>query len=162
MADKIMWAPWRSAFILGEREKGCVFCSRPKEEDSCENLIVYRGEKVYVILNKYPYNTGHALVVPYRHIGQVEKLTVQESTELFSVSQKTVAAMKRALNPHGFNLGMNLGPAAGAGIPKHLHMHIVPRWTGDSNFMPIVGQTNVVSIPLEPVYDALRKELSGE
>lgn len=137
-----------------------MFCNRPKERDGFKNLIVYRGEKNFIILNKFPYNTGHTLIVPYRHIGQVEKLTAAESAEFFALTQKTVAAIKKCMNPHGFNLGMNLGQAAGAGIPKHLHMHIVPRWTGDNNFMPIVGKSHVVSIPLEPVYEALRKELN--
>lgn len=160
MTDKMIWAPWRSAFILDKKEKGCVFCNRQKKKDSLKNLIIYRGEYNFIILNKYPYNTGHTLVVPYRHVGLLEKLTEEESREFFELVRKTVVAIKKALKPNAMNLGMNLGRSAGAGVPGHIHMHIVPRWQGDTNFMPVVGKTSVVSIPLEPVYEALRKEFS--
>ncbi len=160
MADKSLWAPWRSGFILGKKEKGCVFCTRLKMKDSVKNLIVYRGDKTFVILNKFPYNVGHTLVLPYRHIGQVEKLTEAESVELMFLVQRTVRAIKSALKPDSLNLGMNLGRSSGAGVPGHCHMHIVPRWTGDTNFMPVVGKTKVHSVPMEPVYEALRKELN--
>lgn len=160
MADRSLWAPWRSGFILGKKEKGCVFCKRLKMKDSVKNLIVYRGEKTFVILNKFPYNVGHTLVLPYRHIGQVEKLTEKESQEMMALVQRTVTAIKKALKPDSLNLGMNLGRSSGAGVPGHCHMHIVPRWSGDTNFMPVIGNTKVHSIPIEPVYDALRKELN--
>jgi len=129
-------------------------------KDSVKNLIVYRGKKAFVILNKFPYNSGHALIVPNRHVGQIEKLNDEESREFFELTQKTVVAIKRALKPSSMNLGMNLGRVSGAGIPGHVHMHVVPRWHGDTNFMPVIGQTNVVSVPLEPVYEALKKEFS--
>ncbi|MFQ5454317.1 MAG: HIT domain-containing protein [Candidatus Zixiibacteriota bacterium] len=158
MADKIIWAPWRAKFILGKKEKGCVFCKRKKMKDSVKNLIIYRGEKVFIILNKYPYNTGHALIVPYRHIRQIEKLTREESIEFFALTQKAVAVIKKVLKPTSLNLGMNLGRISGAGVPNHVHMHVVPRWQGDTNFMPVIGKTSVVSIPLEPIYKALRTE----
>ena len=155
-----MWAPWRAAFILSEKESGCIFCNRFKMEDSVQNLIVYRGENVFVILNKYPYNTGHAMVVPNRHIGDLEDLTPEESQEMMLLTQRTVVALKNTLHPHSMNCGMNLGEGAGAGIPGHLHMHVVPRWNGDTNFMPVIGKTHVVSIPLEPIYNLLREELN--
>lgn len=158
MKDRKIWAPWRSEFILGRKEKGCVFCNRLKQRDSIKNLIIHRADKSFVILNKFPYNSGHVMVVPKRHVGTLEKLDHDESTELFELTRTTVAALKRALNPDGLNLGMNLGRIAGAGIPGHLHMHIVPRWTGDTNFMPVVGNTDVVSVPLEYVYDRIRAE----
>ena len=160
MAGNTMWAPWRAAFILGKREKGCIFCNRLKMKDSVKNLIMYRGESCFVILNKFPYNTGHTLIVPKRHIGQLEKLNQAEAAELFELTRKTVTAIKKTLKPHALNVGMNLGRMSGAGIPSHLHMHIVPRWNGDTNFFPVIGKTSVVSIPLEPVYDLIFKELA--
>jgi ATP adenylyltransferase len=163
MADKMIWAPWRAEFILGEKEEGCVFCNRYKQKkDSVENLIVHRGAKNFVILNKYPYNPGHALVVPNRHIDQLEKLTPEESVEFFDLTRLTVKLMKEAYRPQSVNIGMNLGLESGAGIPEHLHMHIVPRWQGDSNFMPVIGKTRVLSIPMEYVYDALKKEFDKQ
>jgi len=160
MDDKILWAPWRADFILAEKEKGCIFCRRLKMKDSVRNLIVYRGDKAFVILNKFPYNSGHTMIVPNRHVAHVEKLNEAESREFFELIQKTVVAIKRALKPGSLNLGMNLGRISGAGIPSHVHMHVVPRWHGDTNFMPVIGKTNVVSVPLEPVYEALKKEFS--
>lgn len=158
MTDKTIWAPWRAEFILGKKEKGCIFCKRLKRKDSVRNLIVYRGQKSFVILNKYPYNPGHAMVVPKRHVAHIEKLTAVEAAEFFELTRLTVKLMKKALKPHSLNIGMNLGRSSGAGIPEHLHMHIVPRWNGDTNFMPVIGLTKVVSVPLEPIYDAIKKE----
>lgn len=156
MADKTIWAPWRSDFILGEKEKGCVFCRLAGEKrKSFKNLILYRTEKSYIVMNKYPYNVGHVLIVPKRHIGVLERLTKQESMEIMELSQLTLKVMKECLRPGAFNLGMNLGRPAGAGIPRHLHMHIVPRWMGDSNFLPIVGGTRVHSVPMKYVYKRL-------
>jgi ATP adenylyltransferase len=161
MAGNILWAPWRAAFILGKKEKGCVFCNRHRMKDSVKSLIVFRGEHNFVILNKYPYNTGHTLVVPNRHVGLLEKLTEAEATEFFELTRKTVTVLKRTLKPHAINVGMNLGRMSGAGVPGHVHMHIVPRWNGDTNFMPVLGRTSVVSIPLEPVWKAMRREFSS-
>ena len=161
MGEKRLWAPWRAPFILGKKEKGCVFCNRLKMRDSVKNLILYRGETCFIILNKFPYNSGHTLVLPYRHIGQLEKLREEEANEMFALTRKAVVAIKRALKPASLNLGMNLGRVSGAGIPGHVHMHIVPRWTGDTNFMPVIGKSHVISVPLEPVYKAIRRELQG-
>ena len=158
MSDEKLWAPWRAGFILSKKEKGCIFCRRLKEKDSVKNLIVYRGQKALVILNKFPYNAGHTMIVPIRHVGQIEKLKADEGEEFFELLKKTVAIIKKVLKPTSMNLGMNLGKTSGAGVPGHLHMHIVPRWTGDTNFMPIIGKTKVVSLPLEPIYKKLRKE----
>lgn len=156
MANNNIWAPWRSDFILGEKEKGCVFCRLAAEKrKSLKNLILYRTEKSYIVMNKFPYNAGHVLIVPNRHIGILERLTKTESMEMMELSQLTIKIMKDCLRPGAFNLGMNLGRPAGAGIPRHLHMHIVPRWMGDSNFMPIVGGTRVHSVPMEYVYKRL-------
>ncbi|MFH1373400.1 MAG: HIT domain-containing protein [bacterium] len=157
MDDKTIWAPWRVGFILGEKEQGCIFCNRIKMEDTVENLIVHRGRKNIVILNKYPYNSGHSMIVPMRHIAHLEELTTEEANEFFELTRRTVTVTKQAFNPHSFNIGMNLGETSGAGIPEHLHMHVVPRWQGDTNFMPVIGKTNVVSVPLEPLWEALKK-----
>lgn len=157
MPNDILWAPWRSAFVLSKKEKGCVFCKRFKMKDSVENLVIHRGRKAFVILNKFPYNTGHALVVPNRHVGHLEKMTPEEANEFFELTRLTVKVIKKTLKPQSMNIGMNLGRGSGAGVPGHLHMHIVPRWIGDTNFMPVLGKTNVVSVPLEPVFERLRK-----
>ena len=155
-----MWAPWRAEFILSKKEKGCVFCNRLKKKDSVKNLIVYRGGKNFVILNKFPYNAGHAMIVPKRHIAHLEKLTDAEAVEFFDLTRKTIKVIKKRLKPHSLNIGMNLGRSSGAGIPEHLHMHVVPRWQGDTNFMPVIGKTSIVSIPLEPIYKMLREEFA--
>lgn len=156
MSDNILWAPWRAGFVKGPKEKGCVFCNRLKQKDSVSNLIVHRGERCFVILNKFPYNSGHAMVIPLRHVGNLEQLKANEVSELMALTQTTVRLLKSIVRPSSFNLGMNLGKSSGAGVPGHLHMHIVPRWIGDTNFMPVVGKTKVVSVPLEDIYHALR------
>ena len=155
-----MWAPWRAEFVLGEKEEGCIFCNRIKMEDTIENLIVHRGRLNVVILNKYPYNSGHSMIVPIRHIAHLEQLTEEEAIEFFELTRKTITAIKNGIKPHSLNIGMNLGEVSGAGIPEHLHMHVVPRWQGDTNFMPVIGKTSVISVPLEPVYEVLRKEFA--
>jgi ATP adenylyltransferase len=157
MADKIIWAPWRVSFIKGKREKGCVFCRRFRLKDTADNLIVHRGKTCFVILNKYPYNAGHTMVVPNRHIGDLAKLSPTEAREFFDLTRRTAGLIEKILKPHAMNLGMNLGESSGAGIPGHIHMHLVPRWNGDTNFMPVIGGTKVISVPLEPIYTALRK-----
>jgi ATP adenylyltransferase len=157
MDENAIWAPWRAGFVLSEKEKGCIFCNRLKMEDSIENLIVYRASKNFVILNKFPYNCGHTMIVPNRHVAQLEQLTPEEAIEFFELTRTTVAVMKETLKPHSLNVGMNLGETSGAGIPNHLHLHAVPRWQGDTNFMPVIGKTKVISVPLEPVYEALRE-----
>jgi ATP adenylyltransferase len=158
MSDNLLWAPWRAGFVLGEKEKGCIFCNRLAMEDSVENLIVHRGQLNIVILNKYPYNSGHTMIVPKRHIAHLEELSEDEAVEFFALTRETISVIKTAIKPHSLNIGMNLGRSSGAGIPEHLHLHIVPRWHGDANFMPVIGKTKVVSVPLEPVYEALRAE----
>jgi ATP adenylyltransferase len=159
MENNILWATWRSEFILGEKEEGCPLCNAlAKENDSVENLIAYRGETCFVILNKFPYNSGHLMVSPYRHICGLEMMTEEESSEMFALVRKSVELLQKVIAPHTFNLGMNLGEGSGAGIPEHLHMHIVPRWNGDTSFMLVTGKTKVVSVPLEPIYEALKKE----
>jgi ATP adenylyltransferase len=156
--DKL-WAPWREKFILCEKETGCFFCRAAKGKKDEENLILLRGKKCFVILNRYPYNNGHLMVAPYRHVGKLENLKEEELFELLKTSQLCVRIIKAGLKPNGLNLGMNLGKVSGAGVADHLHLHIVPRWTGDTNFMPILADTKIVSIGLKQTYKQLKKEL---
>jgi ATP adenylyltransferase len=142
--------------VKGKKEKGCVFCKRFRVADTVENLIVHRGKSCFVILNKFPYNAGHTMIVPNRHIGDLSRLTAAESREFFELTRRTASVIQKTLQPHAMNIGMNLGESSGAGVPDHLHMHIVPRWNGDTNFMPVVGGTKVISVPLEPIYETLR------
>lgn len=154
-----LWAPWRLAFILKKKE-GCIFCQKPQEGKDEENFILLRGEKNFIILNTYPYNPGHLMVAPYRHIANPEDLTPQEIEEHFQLVFRMIKALKSAFNPQGFNIGMNLGKGSGAGIVDHLHTHIVPRWEGDTNFMPIIANTKVIAESLTSVYERLKDVLS--
>jgi len=153
---KKLWAPWRAGYILGPKEKGCLLCRIPQEDKDEENLVIWRGELGYVMLNRYPYNTGHLMIVPYRHEGGLEKLDARESLEMMQLAQHSITALKESLKPQGFNLGVNLGSVAGAGIGEHLHMHIVPRWGGDTNFMPVLASTKVISQALKETHCALK------
>jgi ATP adenylyltransferase len=144
-----LWTPHRMAYILGENKpdhdesEGCPFC-RLITLDDAEGLIVARGELVYAVLNLYPYNPGHLMVVPYRHVADYPDLTPAETVELAEFTQRAMLVARRVSSPHGFNIGMNQGVIAGAGIAAHLHQHVVPRWGGDANFMPVVGHTKVL------------------
>lgn len=155
---EILWAPWRMKYILKDKEEGCIFCTKPAEGADKENLILLRGEQCFVIMNFYPYNNGHLMVVPYRHIANLEDLTEGENLEMMRLIGRCVSVLKKAISPHGFNIGMNLGKMAGAGVENHLHFHIVPRWEGDTNYMPIIGHTNVVSEGLEQTWEKLKRE----
>lgn len=150
-----IWAPWRMGYILSSKTEGCIFCQKVAEENDEENLILYRGGSCFLILNTFPYNCGHLMVVPYRHIGEVEKLDESESLELMRLTQLSVQTLRDILNPEGFNLGMNLGRVSGAGVEGHLHIHIVPRWNGDTNFMPLLADTKVLSESLRETYKKL-------
>jgi ATP adenylyltransferase len=153
-----LWAPWRMKYIkegIGKPENGCIFCTKPKESDDRGNLILYRGKDAFVICNKFPYNNGHLMVVPYLHTCSLDEVNDACSQELWKLVAKARNVLAKAFAPDGFNIGMNLGRVAGAGIDTHLHVHIVPRWNGDSNFMPVIGGTKVISQGLEETYDAL-------
>lgn len=153
-----LWTPWRMEYIQaakGESE-GCVFCELPEKDDDEQVRILKRGERGFVVLNSYPYNPGHVMVAPFRHTGDLESLDAEEQLELGGLLQDAVRALREEMEPHGFNVGMNLGRIAGAGIPDHLHWHVVPRWSGDTNFMPIVGQTRVLPELLDETYRRLR------
>jgi len=153
----ILWAPWRMEYIRGEKESGCIFCNRIPQKNDRENLIVTRGKTCFIIMNRYPYNNGHLMIVPNRHVGALENLTPEESAEMMHLLQQSARALNEAMLPHGFNIGMNIGKAAGAGIDDHLHFHIVPRWSADTNFMPILGHTKVVSEALQDTWAILQK-----
>ena len=153
-----LWAPWRVKYvtkIIGKSRGACIFCKMAKEKRDSQNLIFLRSELAFAVLNLYPYNNGHSLVLPFRHVDDLSKLKKTERDDLFSLLLYTKALLQKVLKPKGFNIGMNLGRAAGAGFPGHLHIHIVPRWQGDINFMPAVGNTKVVSQSLEALYDHL-------
>jgi len=148
-----LWAPWRIEYIMGEKNKECIFCQKSKEHKDEENYILLRRKKCIVMLNIFPYNNGHLMIAPYRHIGSIEQLNKEES------EAQMVKLLKRVLHPAGFNIGMNLGKVAGAGIVGHLHIHVVPRWRGDSNFMPVISETKVISEALQKTYQKLKEGL---
>ncbi|MDD4202423.1 MAG: HIT domain-containing protein [Candidatus Omnitrophica bacterium] len=156
-----LWAPWREKYLYGQKEKKCVFCIEKKKDKSYDkkHLIIYRGKYCFSILNKYPYNNGHIMVVPYRHINAIEKLADKEILEMFKIIKRTKEILDDKLHPGGYNIGMNLGRTAGAGITGHIHIHIVPRWDGDANFMAILGNTRVISQSLNALYDIMVKSL---
>lgn len=160
-----MWAPWRKAYIRPSKspQNGCLFCrliQLPASQDS-KNYIVKRTPLNFAILNLYPYNNGHVLIVPNRHVDRIEKLTDAEKLDWLELYEEVAQALQSKMKAQGLNVGMNLGRAAGAGIPKHLHLHIVPRWKGDVNFMPVLGGTKVISESLASVHDVLSKALHG-
>jgi len=154
-----LWAPWRMAYIEVPRAEGCVFCTKPAEGDDREQLILYRGELCFVLMNLFPYNNGHLMVTPYRHTADLPSLTAEEQAEMMALTQYCVTLLGEAMRPDGYNVGMNLGRTAGAGIADHLHMHVVPRWNGDTNFMPVLGETKVLPDALHGTYDRLAAAL---
>lgn len=151
---KQLWAPWRMEFITSDKKSGgCVFCDLPKETQDKKNLIIHRATKVFVILNKFPYNLGHMMVVPFEHTHEFNKLSTEQLVEMTSEAQKVVDVLSEVYKPDGFNMGMNLGQAAGAGIKDHLHWHVVPRWNGDTNFMPVLGETKGMPEHLQTCFE---------
>jgi ATP adenylyltransferase len=144
-------------YITGEESSRCIFCLREAGHDDRGGLILYRGSKGFVMMNRYPYNNGHVMVAPYRHVGNVEILDDDESLDLMKLIQRSVTSISKILNPHGFNIGVNLGQVAGAGVVDHMHVHVVPRWNGDTNFMPVLSDTKVINEELEETYDKLKE-----
>ena len=149
--DKL-WAPWRSEYIktTAHKSNSCIFCDN-------KLYIIVQGDKAFAVLNTFPYNAGHIMVTPVRHVANIEELSPAELSEVFTMVQKCVSKLKDKLKPDGFNIGMNVGKVGGAGVEGHLHIHIVPRWNGDTNFMPIVANTKVVSQSLEETYNLLKE-----
>ncbi len=140
-----LWAPWRNKFIYHRKAKGCIFCEKPRLRQDAKNFLIERGKTVYSMLNLYPYNNGHVMISPYRHLKTITQLTTEETLELFQMLQRTLKKLDKALRPHGYNVGFNIGRIAGAGYDKHVHLHVVPRWLGDTNFMPVVADSKVIS-----------------
>lgn len=158
-----LWAPWRYPYLKSLRQEtgnDCIFCVKPEENKDKENLIVFRGDQTFVMMNKFPYNNGHLLIIPYRHLGELGTCNSEEQKELFEILTKSITIFRETMNPDGFNIGMNLGQAAGAGIADHIHFHIVPRWNGDTNYMPIVSDTRVISMSLEDGWELLHQKFN--
>ena len=151
-----IWAPWRIKYIQMAQIEGCILCDKPKENNDALNYILYRGDKNFVIMNSYPYNPGHLMIAPYRHIANLEELTDEELHEHFNVVSRSIKLLKQVFKPDGFNLGINMGKVAGAGINDHIHTHIVPRWQGDTNFMPVLSDVKVVPEALTETYEKLK------
>ena len=154
-----IWAPWRMEYIQMEKPQGCILCEKPGQNNDAENYILYRGGKNFVILNSYPYSPGHLMIAPYRHIASLEELTEEERHEHFDIVSRSIKLLRQELNPEGFNLGVNIGKVAGAGIVDHVHTHIVPRWQGDTNFMTVISDIRVVPEALDKTYQKLKGKL---
>lgn len=156
----ILWAPWRIQYIrtANSQPQGCIFCDKPEENKDEENMILFRGKLNFVIMNAFPYNPGHLMVVPYRHLGKLEDMNPEERNEHYEIVSRAVGILRADTKTDCFNLGMNLGRTAGAGIADHIHTHIVPRWNGDNNFMPVIGETRVISESLADIYKRLKEK----
>jgi len=157
---KKLWAPWRFEYIASanDTDEECIFCTKPKESNDEQNLITYRSQHSFIMLNKYPYNNGHLMIVPYIHESDLIKLNDEILLDLQHTLQKAILALNNTMHPHGLNIGINMGRTAGAGIDRHLHYHLVPRWNGDTNFMPIIAETKVVSESLVDSWRKLKRE----
>ena len=156
-----LWAPWRIKYIGKLKKEKCFLCRVIKENKDRKNLVILRSKNAISLLNIYPYNNGHTMIAPRKHINSLEKLSPEQVKDIFSHIKKVLAALKKALNPEGFNVGLNLGKASGAG-ERHLHIHIVPRWMGDTNFMPILNNTKVISQNLKQTYRKIKGKLNEE
>ena len=163
MTHETLWAPWRLAYIKSEPPKpdetGCFLCRYRDQDNDAENLVLYRTAHSLVVLNRFPYNNGHILVAPLDHKAEMKELSDEELLDCQKQIQKLTSLLSEAINAEGFNVGLNLGRVAGAGLPGHLHWHIVPRWNGDTNFMPVVGDTKVIPQSLRALYDLLQPHL---
>jgi ATP adenylyltransferase len=158
-----LWTPWRYAYVSStEKAAGCVFCEAPKEADDAKVLIVHRGQHCFVILNAYPYTPGHVMIVPYQHLDELQKLPVEAAHEMINLSQRMETVLRELYRPDGINLGMNIGKAAGAGIAGHIHMHVLPRWVADANFLSVVGETRILPETLDVTWKRMREALRPE
>jgi len=153
-----LWTPWRYAYVSSTHQSSeCVFCEAAKEKDDAKTKIVYRGNHCFIILNAYPYTPGHVMIVPYAHLDELLKLPSEAANEMISLSQRMESLLRELYRPDGINLGMNIGKAAGAGIAGHIHMHVLPRWVADANFMSVVGETRVLPEALDVTWEKMRK-----
>lgn len=154
-----LWAPWRIRYILGEKESGCFFCRKSQEATDAKNLVLVRDRTCFALLNTYPYNPGHLMIAPYKHTGELDDLGEQELTEFMALTRRCKQILTGAVRPDGFNIGLNLGKPAGAGVLDHVHMHVVPRWNGDTNYMPVLSDTRVIPQALDELYATLLKHV---
>jgi ATP adenylyltransferase len=164
VANQRIWAPWRLAYVKDaskDSDEECIFCAKPQADDDEANLIVHRGDRAFVILNLFPYTNGHMMVAPYEHIGAIEAIDAETIAEMMALGQQGIRILDQVYGPQGFNVGFNQGRVAGAGVEHHIHMHVVPRWGGDTNFMPVLGDTRVMPQSLEDSYAALREKFDG-
>ena len=158
MANHRIWAPWRLKYVKGAADDAggeCIFCEKPAEGDDEATLIVHRGRRCFVILNKFPYTNGHLMVAPYEHLATLPELEAETVAEMMALVQRAMTVLEDRYSPHGYNVGVNQGRVAGAGVEHHIHMHVVPRWGGDTNFMPVLADTRVMPQTLEESYEAL-------
>jgi ATP adenylyltransferase len=156
-----LWAPWRMAYIAPKSpQQGCIFCIFPADENDAEHYILHRGERCFMMLNLYPYSSGHLMIAPYQHVETIEKLDAETLAELMAQAQLALKALRLTMKPDGFNMGINEGKAAGAGFADHVHLHVVPRWEGDTNFMPVLADVKVIPEHLENVYKQLKLVLT--
>jgi ATP adenylyltransferase len=159
VANFRIWAPWRLAYVKDaskDNEEECIFCAKPAQNEDEANLIVHRGERCFVILNLFPYTNGHLMIAPYEHTGRLQELPEGTVAEMMGLAQRAMARLELVYDPHGYNVGFNQGRVAGAGVEHHIHLHVVPRWGGDTNFMPVIADTKVMPQTLEQSYEALR------
>jgi ATP adenylyltransferase len=160
-----LWSPWRYAYITGAsgqpQDAACIFCEKQKQHDDKKSLVVYRGEHCFVILNAYPYTSGHVMIVPYAHVDELRKLDPAAAAEMMMLTQKVEGALRELYRPDGINVGMNIGTAAGAGIAGHIHMHALPRWVADANFMSVIGETRVLPEALDITWERMSKALNA-
>lgn len=157
MANQRIWAPWRLRYVKdAKRSDECVFCAKPAEGDNRQALIVHRGERCFVILNLFPYTSGHLMVAPFEHIGRLQDIEAEVTGEMMALAKRAMNRMEEVYDPEGFNVGINQGRSAGAGVEGHIHLHVVPRWAGDTNYMPVLADTRVMPQSLEESYDALQ------
>ncbi len=159
MASERIWAPWRLEYVKDaskDSEQECIFCVKPAAGDDEASLIVHRGERCFVILNLFPYTNGHLMVAPFEHLGSITELSAETIAEMMDLAQRAMRGLEQHYAPHGYNVGFNQGRVAGAGVEHHIHMHVVPRWGGDTNFMPVLADTRVMPQSLEQSYETLR------
>lgn len=156
-----IWAPWRIDYVLGkEREEGCIFCTKPASTEDDRNLVIHRAHGAFTMMNKFPYTNGHLLIVPFKHVSDICLLDAEENSLLIQEVCRAVSVLREVMHPEGFNIGINLGTAAGAGIEEHLHYHIVPRWSGDTNVMPVLADVKIIPEHLERTCQKLREAFS--
>jgi len=157
---ELLWSPWRLQYVSSSKHEGCIFCDAPKREDGKQ--ILHRGKHSFIIINAFPYNSGHVMVVPFRHVPTLELLTEEEAIEIHKNVVRSMRAIRKTYKPDGFNIGVNVGSAAGAGVAGHVHVHVVPRWVGDSNFMTILSNTKVLPELLADTYSKLKPAMDAD